>query len=107
MRRTLAWSALLLVAGLAQVGGAGTAKGQDTTQGGEIRYSRETPITRAVRKTRNGIVTIKVTKRGSAETKESVGTGVIVDERGLVVTNYHVIKGADSLKVLLADDSTF
>lgn len=39
--------------------------------------------------------------------EHSSGTGFIIDERGLVVTNYHVIKGADALTVRLADGKTF
>ncbi|NVJ49290.1 MAG: trypsin-like peptidase domain-containing protein [Gammaproteobacteria bacterium] len=33
----------------------------------------------------------------------NVGSGVIIDERGYVVTNYHVIHNADSIKVQLSD----
>ncbi|MEM7300299.1 MAG: DegQ family serine endoprotease [Pseudomonadota bacterium] len=37
----------------------------------------------------------------------SLGSGVIVEENGLVVTNHHVIKGADKVKVALADGREF
>ncbi len=37
----------------------------------------------------------------------SLGSGVIVDPSGLVVTNYHVIRGADEVKVALADKREF
>jgi Do/DeqQ family serine protease len=37
----------------------------------------------------------------------SLGSGVIVDPAGLVVTNYHVIRGADEVKVALADKREF
>jgi S1-C subfamily serine protease len=33
----------------------------------------------------------------------SLGSGVIVDERGHLITNHHVIKGADEIQVQLAD----
>ncbi|HJW46889.1 MAG TPA: Do family serine endopeptidase [Lysobacter sp.] len=39
---------------------------------------------------------------------ESLGSGVIVDAaRGLVLTNHHVIEGADEVSVTLADGRTF
>jgi serine protease Do len=77
------------------LGGAGTEA--------RAQYSRRTPIVEAVAKTRDGIVTIRVEKRGNWGRKEMVGSGVIVDERGYVVTNRHVIAGAERLTVTLAD----
>jgi Do/DeqQ family serine protease len=39
--------------------------------------------------------------------KRSLGSGVIVDASGLVVTNYHVIEGMTEVKVALADKREF
>jgi Do/DeqQ family serine protease len=39
--------------------------------------------------------------------ERSLGSGVMVDPSGLVVTNVHVIKGADKVKVSLADKREF
>jgi serine protease Do len=76
-------------------GGAGTeARGQ---------YSRRTPIVEAVQKTRAGIVAVKAERKSSWGRKETGGTGVIVDERGYVVTNHHVVASADRVTVHLAD----
>jgi serine protease Do len=77
------------------LGGAGTES--------KAQYSRRTPIVDAVQKTRDSIVTIKVEKRINWGRKEIVGTGVIVDERGYVVTNQHVVAEADRLIVHLAN----
>ena len=38
--------------------------------------------------------------RGPPDSR-SLGSGFIVDEGGLVVTNHHVIKGADEIEVIL------
>jgi Do/DeqQ family serine protease len=41
------------------------------------------------------------------QVERSLGSGVIVDPKGLVVTNYHVIEGASEVKVALADKREF
>jgi Do/DeqQ family serine protease len=44
---------------------------------------------------------------GASQVQRSLGSGVIVDGSGLVVTNVHVIQGADEIKVSLADKREF
>jgi S1-C subfamily serine protease len=39
--------------------------------------------------------------------QRSLGSGVMVDASGLVVTNNHVIEGADQVKVSLSDKREF
>ncbi len=41
------------------------------------------------------------------EVQNSLGSGVIVDESGLVVTNYHVVAGASEITVVLSDRREF
>lgn len=45
--------------------------------------------------------------RGSERRSRSLGTGFIVDPTGLIVTNAHVVAGADDIRVRLADDREF
>jgi serine protease Do len=40
-------------------------------------------------------------------TQQGAGSGWIIDEDGLIVTNNHVVEGADSVTVILADGRTF
>jgi serine protease Do len=40
-------------------------------------------------------------------TQQGAGSGWIIDEDGLIVTNNHVVEGADSVAVTLADSRTF
>jgi serine protease Do len=90
------WWAALCAAGLVVVAsGAGTEA--------RAQYSRRTPIVEAVQKTRAAIVTVKVDKPG--RTRETIGTGVIVDERGYVVTNRHVVHEGIRVLVRLANGS--
>ena len=44
---------------------------------------------------------------GGAQVERSLGSGVIVDPSGLIVTNVHVIEGADEVKVALNDKREF
>jgi Do/DeqQ family serine protease len=44
---------------------------------------------------------------GGHQVQRSLGSGVIVDPSGLVVTNYHVIKDADAVKIALPDKREF
>jgi serine protease Do len=71
----------------------------------QAQYSRKTPITEAVEKTRNSIVTIKVEKQGNWDLKDVAGTGVIVDGRGYIITSCHVVSGAEKVAVVLADET--
>src|ERR1700739_4000659 len=43
----------------------------------------------------------------SEQMQRSLGSGVMVDPSGLVVTNVHVIEGADQVKVSLSDKREF
>src|SRR5207253_1012004 len=44
---------------------------------------------------------------GGEQTQRSLGSGVLIDASGLVVTNNHVIEGADQVKVSLSDKREF
>ena len=48
-----------------------------------------------------------VPEGGGNQIQRSLGSGVIVDSSGLIVTNVHVIEGADEVKVALADKREF
>ena len=38
---------------------------------------------------------------------QSLGSGFIIDDGGIVVTNYHVIENAEEIRVVLADETSF
>lgn len=66
--------------------------------------SRRTPIVEAIAKTRDAIVTLKVEKQGSfGKNAETIGTAVIVDERGYALTNRHVVIYAAKVTAVFAD----
>lgn len=73
---------------------------------------RRTPLVRAVELCQESVVNIH-TKKNSVEDAESrffasrnrqvtgMGTGIVIDERGYIVTNYHVIHEVDEITVAL------
>jgi serine protease Do len=67
------------------------------------QFSRRNPFVEAVEKTRPSIVTVKVDKRGNGGKKDVIGTGVIVDERGYLITNSHVVNNGERIIVVLHD----
>ena len=79
--------------------------------------ARETPHVKAIRRAQSAIVNIhsertardrdSVYDGGPGRKVNGMGTGIIIDERGYIVTNQHVIGGVDSLRVTLYDGSTF
>jgi serine protease Do len=89
MRSGAKASSIIALTLAALVVGAGDSRAQ---------HSRRDPLTEAVAKTRDSVVAIKY-KGGK---NEAVGSGVIIDERGFVVTNRHVIGSGKTLLVRLA-----
>lgn len=80
---------------------------------GELTPARNTPIVTAVKKASPSVVGItnKAYARDIFNRKvrigEGVGSGVIFDSRGYIVTNHHVIDGAGEIIVSLPDGRTF
>ncbi len=50
-------------------------------------------------------VTTQYTWFYQAVQQEGTGSGVVIDQQGHVVTNYHVVSGADKISITLADGS--
>ena len=44
---------------------------------------------------------------GQSTNRASAGSGFLISDDGVVITNHHVIDGADSIKVLMADGKTY
>jgi serine protease Do len=77
--------------------------------------ARSTPIVQAIQKAEPAVVniqgnkTITSTNTSGPLTKQEVngmGTGVIIDRRGYIITNYHVVDEVSKIEVSLADGTT-
>ena len=63
--------------------------------GGNLEAVREAVVT----KVRPAVVQVNVaTSRG-----QGLGSGVIIDQRGYIITNHHVVEGAQQIQVVLYD----
>ncbi|MDZ4181634.1 MAG: trypsin-like peptidase domain-containing protein [Candidatus Cloacimonadaceae bacterium] len=97
-------------------------------EGGKVTITgRENSITRAVREVEPAIVSVNVFKtqtvRGGnpfgfsffdffdfapmQRQVQSIGTGVIYDSKGFIITNAHVVSGANQIRVVLPDKREF
>lgn len=93
---------------------------EDVTNGGEDDVNDETAspadqrsaVELAVEEVRPAVVFLSVQVQqsgafGMPEEREGVGSGVIFDEEGFVLTNNHVIAGATTIDVVLPDGRSF
>jgi serine protease Do len=76
--------------------------------------ARITPQVQAIQRSRASVVNIHSERTardrddGDGGRKvNGMGTGIVIDERGYIVTNQHVIADVDSLRVTLHDGSTY
>jgi serine protease Do len=101
----ISWTVLPLVAALLAAPAAGAAPAE----------SRRTAIVRAIESQKDAVVNIHGQKFVGSSSDEAggdlrrvngMGTGVIVDPRGYVVTNYHVVEGVRRIEVTLASGRT-
>jgi serine protease Do len=81
---------------------------------------RRTPVVLAIQKVQPSVVSISSEKRSGSTTRwpfspeetqrprvSGMGTGVIVDQRGYILTNQHVVDKVQGVEVQLADGSVY
>ena len=96
-----------------------TSHGQRRSTG-RVSDLRETPTVRAIRRVSPSVVNIhgqkmvRSTAAGMAgatgpdsfKQVNGMGTGVVIDRRGYVITNYHVVEDVDDIRVTLSNGDT-
>ena len=89
--------------------------------GGEARAgSRRTPVTDAVQKVQPSVVSISSEKKAASSSRwpftpeesqrprvNGMGTGVVIDQRGFILTNHHVVDKVQGIEVHLADGTIY
>ena len=109
-RRERVWTVAFL--GLALLGASAP---------GETRAaSRRTPVTEAVHKVQPSVVSITSEKKAASSSRwpftpeesqrarvSGMGTGVLIDQRGFVLTNHHVVDKVQGVEVHLADGTVY
>jgi 2-alkenal reductase len=68
-----------------------------------VRVNETSAVTTAVEKTSPAVVVIESQVAGRRGTGTGIGSGFIFDSNGWILTNKHVVDGASSLQVRLAD----
>jgi len=124
MRRRPLLMTILFAGAVALAPAAGAAQERRVPTPGELRLSFA-PVVRQVAPAVVNVYAAKVVQNRNplfddpifrrffgipgegTQVQRSLGSGVIVDPAGLVVTNVHVIEGADDIKVALADKREF
>lgn len=81
--------------------------------GSEVESLRRTPIVEAVERAMPCVVNIHGPKTVADDSREpqrrvnGMGTGIVIDERGYILTNFHVIDGVKPIQVTLSDNRSF
>lgn len=83
----------------------GSASSQVSPVTQQLRVEANSAVIDAVQKAKPAVVTVVNTlaTRSVAGSAQASGSGVIIDERGYIITNNHVVEGARSLEVIFHD----
>lgn len=107
--RFFAWT-FVVVGGLGLGQSFGLAMDPPTARAFQLR---QTPIVEACKKARGAVVNIHSERKGGPVDAlgqptqiNGMGTGVIVDPRGYIITNHHVIEDVTTLRIRMADGTT-
>lgn len=89
-----------------------TAAATDDDAGSESEYNLMTRVEEVTNEVRPAVAFIAITQvveppTGESSEQEGVGSGVIFDDEGHILTNNHVVEGADELQVVLPDGRQF
>ena len=109
----LLWScvgglALMLALTLLQSGRPGAQKlTQDDINAAVLKTLETTQLPSAAAKAYDkiapSVVWVVALQKGSGPGERSVGTGVVIVDKGVILTNLHVVQGADSITVTFSD----
>ncbi|MDQ6683113.1 MAG: trypsin-like peptidase domain-containing protein [Chloroflexota bacterium] len=90
-----------------QSGGAAIAGAAASGAAAAVRIDESSAVISAVQKVAPSVVTIVTQSNGLFGSGQGSGSGFIFDANGWILTNKHVVSGADTLRVVLNDTRTF
>src|SRR5689334_17928442 len=119
-RRSPRWGAWALGLGLAAAPALARAEDAPAIPVSHSANPRRTPIVEVVEKVKDAVVNIHSERTVAPAAGEELysfhtapsrvngmGTGIVLDPRGYIITNYHVVDDVQVIRVRLADGSTY
>lgn len=92
-----------VVTRFAHTNGNSMASKPTAVAGATLSIDQTSAIADVALRVRPGIVRIDSSKRAVGGTEHDIGSGVVIDQQGHVITNAHVVLNTDALKVVLSD----
>lgn len=86
-------------------GEASPAASAGDAAGGTITVEQTDAVAGVARDGREAVVRIESTRQGEGGVEQDIGSGVVLDKQGHILTNAHVVLGTESLTVVLPDGS--
>lgn len=103
-----AGAATLLAAQPANQSRAAATAAETSTSTSSVTIDESSAVTNAVKRAGPAVVVIQTTvTSGFGRSGEGIGSGFVYDSSGYILTNDHVIDGATSISVELADGRSF
>lgn len=93
------WSAVILIAGANSIGA------QERITSDVLAVSRTRPSVGNIHTEKVAAPANNVFNADKAKKINGMGTGIVIDERGYMVTNYHVIADVDTIRVDIEDEN--
>ncbi|MGB9471483.1 MAG: trypsin-like peptidase domain-containing protein [Candidatus Acidiferrum sp.] len=113
LRRVLCGFLVIATASLSVLAGRASSQTPPGQAGVDVIHTMSAAFESLVKRVSPAVVEVLVTGYGSGDEDDddkgpspfgrerSLGSGVIIDPDGYIVTNYHVVKGADRVRVVL------
>lgn len=84
-------------------GSASGSQASTTPSAQTVSIDQTSAIADVAARMRDGVVRIESTRHTNGGVEHDVGSGIVLDAQGHIVTNAHVVEGTESLKVILSD----
>lgn len=68
-----------------------------------LTVEQTSAISDVAARARAGVVKVESTRRNGGSVEQDVGSGIIFDTQGHIITNFHVVEGTETLSVVLSD----